>query len=119
MTAACLPSRDQRQPCGLRPHVGRSSGHRLWDPALLWALSPLLAIYVCVTLWSWPDRWIADELRYVRFASNLCQGRYALADDDYLWNGPGFPLILAAWTSADLPARWARNAASERLRSSG
>ena len=81
---------------------------RLWDWTFVWALSPLLAVYLCVTLLSWSHEWVADEGRYLQFAANLCQGRYALADDDYLWNGPGYPLVLAAWRATGLPPQWAR-----------
>jgi len=83
-------------------------GPRLWDWTFVWALSPLLAIYLGVTLWSWPQGWVADEGRYLQFAANLCQGRYALADDNFLWNGPGYPLVLAVWRAAGLPPEWAR-----------
>lgn len=76
----------------------------------VWALSPLLVIYVCVALGSWPAEWTADEGRYVQFAENLCLGRYALADENFLWNGPGYPLVLAAWKLTGLPMPWARMA---------
>lgn len=79
-----------------------------WDWSFVWALSPLLAVYLCVTLWSWPHESVADEGRYLQFAANLCHGRYALADDNFLWNGPGYPMVLAAWRAAGLPPYGAR-----------
>jgi hypothetical protein len=68
----------------------------------------LLAIYVGVTLVNWPSQWIGDEGCYLQFAHNLSQGRYALANDDYLCKGPGYPLVLAAWNATGLPSQWAR-----------
>lgn len=79
-----------------------------WDWTLARALSPLLAVYLAVTWWNWPREWVADEGRYVHFAENLCRGAYALPGDDFLWNGPGYPLVLCAWTGAGLPVEWAR-----------
>ena len=70
--------------------------------------SPLLVVYVGVTLASWPSHWVGDEGRYLQFAENFRRGHYALAGDDYLWNGPGYPLMLAAWNATGLPPRWAR-----------
>jgi hypothetical protein len=86
----------------------RQSGSRPWDWTLVWVLSPLLAVYVAVTLGNWPSQWVADEGRYLQFADNLGQGRYALPGDDFLWNGPGYPLVLAAWNATGLPPPWAR-----------
>ena len=57
---------------------------------------------------NWPSQWVGDEGRYLQFADNLSQGRYALASDDYLCNGPGYPLVLAAWNATGLPPQWAR-----------
>jgi hypothetical protein len=68
----------------------------------------LLAVYVGVTLVNWPSQWIEDEGCYLQFAHNLSQGRYALASEDYLSKGPGYPLVLAAWNATGLPPQWAR-----------
>jgi hypothetical protein len=81
---------------------------RRWDWMFVWALSPLLAIYIGVTLANWPAQWVADESRYSQFANNIRQGSYALSNNDYLWSGPGYPLILAAWNATGLPPEWAR-----------
>ena len=61
-----------------------------------------------VTLARWPSQWVADEERYLQFANSLSQGRYALPNGEYLWNGPGYPLMLAAWNATGLPVQWAR-----------
>jgi hypothetical protein len=83
-------------------------GPRRWDWTLVWALSPLLVVYLGVTLVNWPSQWIDDEGRYLLFARNLSHGCYALAGDDYLSNGPGYPLLLAAWNATGLPPQGAR-----------
>lgn len=108
MTGVHLQTRGQRHLGGLWREAASSTTRRLWDPVLVGVLSPLLILYASVTLWNWPTGWVADELRYVRFACELCQGGYALEDDDYLWNGPGFPLVIAAWMAAGVPPAWAR-----------
>lgn len=79
-----------------------------WDWTFVRALCPLLVLYVAVTLGRWPSRWEADEGRYLLFAQNLSHGGYALANDDFLVNGPGYPLVLAAWNATGLPTAWAR-----------
>ena len=79
-----------------------------WDWTLVRALCPLLAVYLVVTLVNWPTQWAGDELRYLQFAHNLSHGRYALDNDDYLCNGPGYPLLLAAWNATGMPPLWAR-----------
>src|SRR5215470_222487 len=57
---------------------------------------PLLAFYLAIVLVCAKDGFRGDEDRYVKFASNLTQGYYA--DPVYfLWNGPGYPLLLAAF----------------------
>ncbi|PYO51142.1 MAG: hypothetical protein DMD72_00420 [Gemmatimonadetes bacterium] len=55
---------------------------------------PLLALYLAIVLVFAKDGFQGDESRYVQYASNLTQGYYA--DPVYvLWNGPGYPLLLA------------------------
>jgi hypothetical protein len=88
--------------CCCRHQAGRPA------PKFLLALSPLLLIYVGVIWANWPSQWTSDEGRYLQFADNLVRGRYALENDDYLWSGPGYPLVLAAWKATGLPPQWAR-----------
>ena len=91
----------------IAPHT---TARRWWDWSLVRVLSPLLIVYFVASLVNWPSspNWVADEGRYVQFADSLRQGGYALADDDYLCNGPGYPLVLAGWSEARLPLKWAR-----------
>lgn len=97
-------------PQGLREPGGDAGRPRIgwWDGTIVRALSPLVAVYVAVSWWNWPHEWVADEGRYVAFAENLWQGGYALTGDEFLWNGPGYPLVLAAWRTTGLPWEWAR-----------
>jgi 4-amino-4-deoxy-L-arabinose transferase-like glycosyltransferase len=46
-----------------------------------------------------------DEDRYVAFARNLTQGYYSPPGRLNLWNGPGYPLVLAPFLALNLP--WA------------
>jgi hypothetical protein len=72
------------------------------------ALTPLLAIYLAVIFLASSETFVADEGRYLRFAANLTHGTYALPDQEFLWNGPGYPLLLAAAQSIGISPDAAR-----------
>jgi hypothetical protein len=84
---------------------GRSRWFKAMMPA---ALSPLLVGYVAVIFFASPGPFIADEGRYLRFAASLAQGTYALPSHEFLWNGPGYPLVLAAAQAVGISPEAAR-----------
>ncbi len=51
---------------------------------------------------------ILDEDRFVYYADNLLQGFYAPHDTLFLWNGPGYPLLLIPFRLAHIPLIWAK-----------
>jgi len=69
---------------------------------LLWLL-PTLVLYLVVVVAFASDGLIGDEGRYLNFATNLTQGFYTTREDPSLWNGPGYPLVLAPFTAAGAP----------------
>ena len=59
-------------------------------------LSPILILYLILVGFGFNPSLEADGPRYVWFANNLIQGYYSPpAPNLDLWNGPGYPLILA------------------------
>ena len=66
-------------------------------------LIPLLAIYVFVLALNPMHHPRSDETRYMWFAENLSEGFYSPKHDVHLWNGPGYPLILAPFAGLSLP----------------
>lgn len=68
-------------------------------------LIPLLVLYVLCILVAHPllGSYQGDEGRYLDFAHNLLNGYYSPQDRVDLWNGPGYPLLLA-------PIAWSRHA---------
>jgi len=72
-------------------------------------LLPLLVLYYVVFAagaHNAPD--YGDEPRYVMYAENLTQGFYAPRDSRLLWNGPGYPLLLAPFAFFDIPLIYAK-----------
>ena len=66
---------------------------------------PLLALYIFI-IFIKNDRLEGDEGRYWDYAGKLLQGEYASLDNNeysYLWNGPGYPMILMPFRYADSP----------------
>lgn len=65
----------------------------------------LLIIYIVYILqWSNnPSTLIADEARYIGYAHNLLEGKYAFNFKPFLWSGPGYPLILAPLVGLKVP----------------
>lgn len=59
----------------------------------------LLPLYCFIALYSYTPAFEGDEGRYVLFAKNLAEGYYSPPGEVRLWNGPGYPLLLAplAW----------------------
>jgi hypothetical protein len=66
-------------------------------------LLPLLLLYGAIVLIFLPDSFQGDEERYIMYANNLTQGHYSPLDKIYLWNGPGYPIILAPFIILKLP----------------
>ena len=64
---------------------------------------PLLVFYIIIVLAASTDTFWGDEGRYVMFATNLSHGFYSPSDNIYLWNGPGYPLVLLPFLVAKLP----------------
>ncbi|MCW2985410.1 MAG: hypothetical protein JWR63_2980 [Conexibacter sp.] len=73
----------------------------------LYVFAALLVIYVAVTYLTFGsllER--ADEPGYLGFAERLTHGGYAVRDGnptDFLWRGPGLPLVLAPLVWLDTP----------------
>ena len=70
-------------------------------------LLPLLVLYVVLISVFWRPTLEADEGRYVRYAENLASGHYA-EPGLKLWNGPGYPLVLAPFVQLGAPVASAR-----------
>ncbi len=64
---------------------------------------PLLLLYIFIVLTIATNTFEGDEERYVNFAHNLTHGYYSPVNDVYLWNGPGYPIILAPFVLLKLP----------------
>ena len=63
----------------------------------------LLLLYISVIAAVQKDRLWADENRYIDYATNLSKGDYLPHYEDYLWNGPGYPVILAPLVFLKVP----------------
>ena len=64
---------------------------------------PFLAIYLLIILVSHSNSLQGDEGRYVQYARNLLNGYYSPLGEVYLWNGPGYPLVLMPILAMGLP----------------
>jgi len=66
---------------------------------------PLLFIYFFTTILFSENIFEGDEGRYMRFSENLLNGYYAMPNlkPGFLWNGPGYPLIISPLTLLDSP----------------
>ncbi len=71
-------------------------------PAFL-RLLPLGALYLLYAVMRSRPEFQGDEGRYFQFAHNLLRGGYATQETLFLWNGPGYPLVLAAVLALKLP----------------
>ena len=63
----------------------------------------LLLFYVLITLVGARPKLWGDEGRYLMYAENLLDGHYAPQGTDYLWNGPGYPLLLIPFVALKMP----------------
>lgn len=50
------------------------------------------------------ERLVGDEWRYLWYARNILAGFYTPRDNEMIWNGPGYPLILTPFLALDAPA---------------
>jgi hypothetical protein len=64
---------------------------------------PLLLLYVIVVMLASTNVFEGDEGRYVMFADNLIHGHYSPQGKIYLWNGPGYPIVLMPFIFLNLP----------------
>ena len=68
-----------------------------------WKLSPLLVLYLAVVFAAADSQLVGDEGRYVMYARNLLAGHYSPLDRVYIWNGPGYPLVLVPFLLLGVP----------------
>jgi len=69
------------------------SGNR----SVRWIFIPLFLFYLLIILIFSADTLRGDETRHMDYAVNLTNGFYTSPDDPELINGPGYPLVLAAF----------------------
>jgi hypothetical protein len=82
-------------------HILHTLSHR--NPWLTFL--PFLALYTLYALNVTPhDTLILDEGRYWGFAENLLQGHFHYTEGyQFLWSGPGYPLLLVPFVAANSP----------------
>jgi len=72
------------------------------NPYLLFL--PFLFLYIAIILAFSKNAFQGDEGRYIFFAKNLLHGYYSPPPPDInLWNGPGYPLLIAPFMFFKLP----------------
>lgn len=49
-----------------------------------------------------------DEWRYLWYAKNLTHGYFTPRDNEMIWNGPGYPLLLVPFVATGAPELWAK-----------
>jgi len=64
-------------------------------------LLPLLFIYSAISLFIINNELGGDQARYLLYAKNLLNGGYAIDGPLFLWNGPGYPIILSVFVYFD------------------
>lgn len=65
---------------------------------------PFLLLYLIIILLFVPKDFVGDESKYLNFATNLTNGYYSPPYPEIkLWNGPGYPLIIAPIILLKLP----------------
>lgn len=71
-------------------------------------LFPLLVIWLIASVtFKAHNVLVMDEVRYWGFAENLLQGHFHFTEGhNFLWSGPGYPLLLTPFVALDLPL-WA------------
>ncbi|HUS72858.1 MAG TPA: glycosyltransferase family 39 protein [Sedimentisphaerales bacterium] len=72
-------------------------------------LLPIFLLYFAIFLLTAEDSLdYGDEPRYAKYAENLTKGFYAPTDTLFLWNGPGYPLLLTPYAFFGVPWYWAK-----------
>lgn len=61
-------------------------------------IGPFLVLYLAIVLFFSKDILFGDEVRHMVYATNLTQGFYTDSADPEFVNGPGYPLVLAAFS---------------------
>lgn len=64
---------------------------------------PLLLGYILIVLIAHTGNFEGDEGRYIMYADNLLKGYYSPKGEVFLWNGPGYPIILMPFIKLKLP----------------
>jgi len=71
---------------------------------IYYKLAPFLVLYTTICLLFSRDKLLQDEERYLWFAENLLQGFFSPPRPDInLWNGPGYPALLATFMFFKVP----------------
>lgn len=69
-----------------------------------WKFFPFLLLYIIICISFASNEFIMDESRYVNFARNILEGYYSPPYPNIdLWNGPGYPLVIALFLFLKLP----------------
>lgn len=64
---------------------------------------PILLLYIFIVIMASTNTFQGDEGRYIMYASNLSNGHYSPEGEIFLWNGPGYPIVLLPFVIFDLP----------------
>ncbi|MEI6586367.1 MAG: glycosyltransferase family 39 protein [Sediminibacterium sp.] len=64
--------------------------------------APFLVLYTCIIYIFQGAALTGDEPRYLQFAQNLLHGFYSPKEELNLWNGPGYPLLIAPFIKLGL-----------------
>lgn len=71
---------------------------------IYYKLAPFLLLYLTICIVFTQNKIIGDEVRYLAYANNLLNGFYSPSYPEVdLWNGPGYPLLLAPFLFFKLP----------------
>lgn len=73
------------------------------------AAAVLLGVYVGITVSAGRGPLKDDEGRYAAYAENISHGFYGDKESKCLWNGPGYPLVLAPLAAMHIPMTWGRS----------
>lgn len=69
--------------------------------------APLLILYTAYIIIAAPSHnnlsLYSDEFRYARYSQNMLHGFYTDNESQYLWNGPGYPILLMPFEALNLP----------------
>ena len=64
---------------------------------------PFLLLYIMAVCLMHKNSFEGDEGRYYEYAQNLLHGFYSPKGGIYLWNGPGYPIVLMPLVVMHLP----------------